>query len=490
MIALSLVAPAAAAVWLLTAGRGLGHRGANLVALAASVVALFAVLLAVIGRPSVDRPWVPALGLRWQFAVDGISAPLLLMTAALGVLVVLHSLDRPPEGGTSATFHACLLIVESGALATFFARDAVLFFIAFEIVLVPMWVLIMRFGDAHRPAERADAGGRFILYTALGSTLMLVGILALVAASGTADLAVLAQGNGSGIPARTQVLIALALVVGLGIKVPLFPVHTWLPPAHTIAPTAGSVLLAAVLLKMGTYGLVRLPLAAVPDGFAALSPLLAVLGAIGVVWGGLACLVEPDLKRLVAYSSVAHMGFVAIGLASGTRTGLQAALFANIAHGIISALLFVVVGGLKERWGSADLATARAAVREAAPRLGFALILGLAASLALPGLAGFWGEFLSVYAAWAPAADRPLGVFRVVAVVAALGAVLAAAYALRVGREVWMGERTQPVIEDTRDSEWDVVVLLVLATLVLGVLPGPLLSVTGDAVAVLVRGGA
>jgi NADH-quinone oxidoreductase subunit M len=488
VIALSLVAPAAAAVWLLTAGRRLSHRTANLLATAASVVSLAAVLLAIILRPTVDRAWVPSLGLRWQFAVDGISAPLLLMTAVLGVAVVLHSLDRPAVGGTPAAFHACLLLVEFGALATFYARDAVLFFIAFEIVLVPMWVLITRFGDAHRPAERADAGGRFILYTALGSTLMLVGILALVATAGTADLAVLARGDGAGIPARTQLFIALALVVGLGIKVPLFPLHTWLPPAHTIAPTAGSVLLAAVLLKMGTYGLVRLPLATVPDGFAQLSPFLAVLGAVGVVWGGLACLVEPDLKRLVAYSSVAHMGFVAIGLASGTQTGLQAALFANVAHGVISALLFVVVGGLKERWGSADMATAQAAVREVAPRLGFALIVGLAASLGLPGLAGFWGEFLSVYAAWSPAADRPEGVFRAVAVVAAVGTVLAAAYALRVARLVWAGDRTQPVIEDTRDSEWDVVAVLVLATMFLGVLPGPLLAMTGDAVAVLVGG--
>jgi NADH-quinone oxidoreductase subunit M len=212
-----------------------------------------------------------------------------------------------------------------------------------------------------------------------------------------------------------------------------------------------------------------------------------VLGAVGIIWGGLACLVERDLKRLVAYSSVAHMGFVAIGLASGTRTGLQAALFANVAHGVISALLFVVVGGLKERWGSADLATARAAVREVAPRLGFALIVGLAASLGLPGLAGFWGEFLSVYAAWSPAADRPGAVFRTVAVVAALGTVLAAAYSLRVARTVWAGDRTEPFIDDSSNSEWDVVAVLVVAALVLGIAPGPLLAITSDAVSTIVR---
>ena len=486
MILLSLVVPVAVATWLVTAGRALTHRAVNLIAGAASVVTLVAVLLAVLTRPTVDRAWVPALGLRWQFAVDGISAPLLLLTAFLGVAVVLHSRERVPVGGTSGAFHACLLLVEFGALATFYARDAVLFFIAFELVLVPMWVLITRFGDSHRPAARADAGGRFVLYTAFGSTLMLVGILALVSQAGTSDLDVLARGAGHGIPVHTQVVIAALLVAGLAVKVPVFPVHTWLPPAHTIAPTAGSVLLAAVLLKMGTYGLVRLPLASLPEGFARVAPVLAVLGAVGVIWGGLACLVERDLKRLVAYSSVAHMGFVAIGLASGTRTGLQAALFANIAHGVISALLFVVVGGLKERWGSADLETARAAVREVAPRLGFALIVGLAASLGLPGLAGFWGEFLSVYAAWSPAADRSHALFATVAVVAATGTVLAAAYSLRVARVVWAGDRTHPFIEDSRGHEWHVAWALVAATIALGVAPGPLLSLTRDTVSTII----
>lgn len=486
VILVSLVVPAAVAVWLLTGGRAVSHRTANLLASAASVVTLAGVLVAVIIRPTVDRAWVPSLGLRWQLAVDGISAPLLLLTAVLGVAVVLHTLDRPPQGGTTAAFHACLLLVEFGALATFYARDAVLFFVAFEIVLVPMWVLITRFGDSHDPAARSDAGGRFVLYTAFGSTLMLVGILALVAQAGTSDLDVLAQGGGHGIPVGTQTLVAALLVAGLAVKVPVFPLHTWLPPAHTTAPTAGSVLLAAVLLKMGTYGLVRLPLASVPEGFAKVAPVLAVLGAVGIIWGGLACLVERDLKRLVAYSSVAHMGFVVLGLSSGTRTGLQAALFANVAHGVVSALLFVVVGGLKERWGSADLETARAALREVTPRLGFALVVGLAASLGLPGLAGFWGEFLSVYAAWSPAADRPEGLFRGLAVVAAVGTVLAAAYALRVARQVWAGDRLEPRIADTRDSEWDVIAVLVLAVLLLGIAPGPLMALTDHTVSTII----
>jgi len=201
--------------------------------------------------------------------------------------------------------------------------------------------------------------------------------------------------------------------VGLSIKIPVFPLHTWLPPAHTIAPTAGSVMLAAVLLKIGH--LRGRPAGDRPAArrVRCSAPAFAILGVVGIIWGGLACLVENDLKRLIAYSSVAHMGFVVLGLSSGTTVGLQAALFANIAHGVVSALLFFLVGGLKERWGSADLATARAALREVSPRLGFALIVGFAASLGLPGLVGFWGEFLAMYSAWNPAPDRPLLLMRV-----------------------------------------------------------------------------
>jgi NADH-quinone oxidoreductase subunit M len=352
-------------------------------------------------------------------------------------------------------------------------------------------VLISRFGDPHDAQARRDAGQRFILYTAVGSTLMLVGILLLVASAGTSDLGQLAVSGGRAIPASRQTLIAVLLVIGLGVKVPVFPLHTWLPPAHTTAPTAGSVVLASVLLKMGTYGLVRLPLATVPEGFSKVAPFLGIAGVIGIVWGGLICLVERDLKRLIAYSSVAHMGFVALGLASGTRTGLQAALFANVAHGVIAALLFFVVGGLKARWGSVKLDIPRPAVRETAPHLGFALILGLAAGLGLPGLAGFWGEFMAMYAAWTSPSGHQ-GLFRALAVAAALGAAVAAAYQLRVARSVWVGDEvtdSSGSAEETRGAERAVFTVLAVAVVTLGVLPGLLLSVTDGTVTFLLGGG-
>jgi len=564
---LALLVPAVAGFWLLGVARTARAARGNVIALGASVVTLVLALLVAWLRPEVDAPWVPALGLRWHFAVDGISIPLVLLTSTLTVAVVLHSRGREPgrgvrgggvggdgaeaggvearrvgaggvqggggeSGGTANTYYACLLLVEFAALATFLTRDAIAFFVAFELVLVPMWVLISRFGDEHvSEAVRADASNRFVFFTVLGSTLMLLGILVLVTSSGTSDLTVLAAHHGAGIPQGTQVLVAALLVTGLGIKVPLWPAHTWLPPAHTVAPTGGSVLLAAVLLKMGTYGIIRVALPTVPQGFATVAPYLAACGAIGIIWGGLACLVERDLKRLVAYSSVAHMGFVALGLASGTQTGLQAALFANIGHGLVSALLFFVVGGLKERWGSADLTIARAALRETSPRMGYALVVGFAAALGLPGLVGFWGEFLAVYAVWSPADGRPGGLFRVCAVLAVGGIALAAGYALRVLRLVWAG-RPGPAVpsrapapagvfsgvpsraaardigikesrfrarigrfsdtglagDDARGREWGVIAVLVAAVIAAGVMPRPLLSLTSTEASAIITG--
>ena len=509
LLVLMLLVPGAVGLWLVTGGRSLDADVARLVALGAALVGGLAAIGASIARPVLDRAWIPDLGVRWHFAVDGISAPLVVLTAVIGVLVVAHAWVEQPwaDGhtgllrGSAATYLGALLLVETGALAAFAARDAVLFFIAFEVVLVPMWVLISRYGDPRNAAARADASARFILYTAIGSTLMLVGILLLVGQAGTADLddlpaAAAALGSGQ------QTLIALLLTLGLAVKVPVFPLHTWLPAAHTTAPTAGSVLLAAVLLKLGTYGLVRLPLANVPDGFARIAPALAIAGVVGILWGGLICLVERDLKRLIAFSSVAHMGFVVLGLASGTETGLQAALIGNIAHGVISALLFVIVGGLKHRWGSVDLAVVRPALREVSPRLGFALILGLAAGLGLPGLAGFWGEFLAIVAAWNPAHHE--GILRTCAVIAAVGAALAAAYALRVARIVWVGdavpdtaaddalagelEPIDPRTPDTRGVELAVLAVLVTAVVTIGVLPHTVLSVTASAAETLIGG--
>ncbi len=291
------------------------------------------------------------------------------------------------------------------------------------------------------------------------------------------------------------VTAAALMVVGLMVKVPVWPLHTWLPPAHTVAPTAGSVLLAGVLLKLGTYGLVRLVVPVVPQGFSPVAPYLAGFGVVGILWGGLACLVERDLKRLVAYSSVAHMGFVAVGIASGSPQGLQGALFANVAHGLVTGLLFLVAGALKERSGGSGLAAIGPALRERRPRLGWLLAFGCVAGLGLPGLAGFWGELLAAYGAWSPAPDRPLGLMRVVAVLTVAGTALAAAYLLRVLYRIWHGDAVEVqrargaddldsggLRVDATPVELLVTTPLVVATTALGVLPWLLLDVTEPAV--------
>lgn len=442
-------------------------------------------ILVAVQRPAVDRAWVRSIGLHFHLGVDGISIPLLVLTAAVGLLAVLHrrTEDAP---GSAATYYGCLLIVVGGALLTFLARDAILFFIAFETVLVPMWVLIGVFGDSHDPAATRRAALVFVLYTVLGSTLMLTGILALVFSAGTTDLSVL--GRGVALPADRQLVIAALLLAGFAVKVPLWPVHSWLPAAHTAAPTGGSMLLAAVLLKLGTYGVVRLLVAPLREGWHILSALVAVLAVIGIIWAGLVCLVEPSLKRVIAYSSVAHMGVVMLALATGTELGLKAALFGNLSHGIIAALLFAVAGGLKHRWDGDRLDVDRDAVRDVSPRLGFALLLGLAASLGLPALAGFWAEFLTLLAAWQPAGDR--GLFKVLAAVAALGAVLGAAYALRIARLAWggSGDRNEHQVpseapwKDASGLEWVVIGSLIVAVVVLGVWPTGLFDLMAPAI--------
>jgi NADH-quinone oxidoreductase subunit M len=479
-------------------------------------------------RLELDLPWVPALALRLHLGLDGLSAPLVLLTGLLTLLVCWHLVRVRPVAGRARGLAACVLLVEGGAMATFTALDLLLFFVAFEIVLVPMWFVVAFWGDEsarssglppaapgpHGEAARRDAAMRFILYTGLGSAVMLLGLLLVVLRTGTGDLNALAYQAGARLSGPEQTIAAALILLGLAVKAPAWPLHTWLPPAHTIAPTGGSVLLAGVLLKLGTYGMVRIVLPVLPHGIRVLAPWLGALGVAGILWGGLACLVERDLKRLIAMSSVAHMGFVLLGIASLTPQGLQGALYANVAHGLITGLLFLVVGALKDRHHSADLAVVGPGLRDRLPRLGWLLAFGAIAGIGLPGLAGFWGELLAVTGAWrGQAALGPLA--RPMAVLAGLGTLLAAGYLLRVLYLIWHGERadrptgraavtagaagiagTVPAVQvvtmgDATSHELAVSGPLVLATVALGLLPWLLLDLTGPVVRqLLALGGA
>ncbi|GAA2231033.1 NADH-quinone oxidoreductase subunit M [Kitasatospora cystarginea] len=480
------------------------------------VVLLLTVVLATgfdRGAPSrmqavTDLRWIPAIGVRFHLGVDGISLPLIVLTALLTFLCAAYSTKRLPDGeGTPSarSFTGLLLLLEVGMLATFAVLDLVLFFLAFEIVLIPMYFLIARWGNG----QRVMSANRFILYTLLGSAVMLLGFLLVGTQAGTFDMTELAAAHGKGLSHTTQVIAALAILAGLAVKAPAWPLHSWLPDAHTSAPTVGSVLLAGVLLKMGTYGLVRVLLPIVPDGTATFAPYLGALAAVGIVYGSLACLAlalpsptadsgaKGDLKRLIAYSSVGHMGFVLLGIASLTPTGVNGALFANIAHGLITGLLFFLVGAVKDRYGTADLDTISGATGAAlygrAPRIGALLAFASVASLGLPGLAGFWGELLAMFGAFDPAAGLSRPAFVTYMVIAGLGTLLTAAYLLVVVRRVCMGDPKQPAvvaeIPDIRPYEAVSWTPLAALTVVAGLWPALLLSLSDPAVKHLLGGG-
>jgi NADH-quinone oxidoreductase subunit M len=444
-----------------------------------------------------DISWIPALDVRIHLGIDGISLPLLVLTALLTFLCALYSYFKMPAGPSPKAFVALLLVLESGTLATFAVLDLLLFFLAFEMVLIPMYFLIARWGGE----QRAEAAWRFILYTLLGSVVMLLGLLLIGIKAGTFDMVALATDNGRSLTASVQVIAVLAIGIGLAVKTPMWPLHSWLPDAHTAAPTVGSVLLAGVLLKMGTYGFVRILLPITPDGFQDFAPYLAAFAVVGIIYGSLACLAlarrgaKGDLKRLIAYSSVGHMGFVLLGIATMTPTGVNGALFANIAHGLITGLLFFLVGALKDRTGTTDLdALAEetgAALYGKAPRLGGLLAFAAVASLGLPGLAGFWGEMLALFGAFDPAEGLNRPAFLTFMAIGAFGTLLTAAYLLVVVRRVCMGAPKDgvPKPADVQAYEFAAWTPLVVLTVVAGLWPKTLLGLTDPAVQQLLAGG-
>ncbi|MFD6025506.1 complex I subunit 4 family protein [Streptomyces griseoluteus] len=448
-------------------------------------------------QATTDISWIPALHVRIHLGIDGISLPLLLLTALLTFLCALYSYFKPPAGPSPKAFTALVLLLEGGTLASFAVLDLVLFFLAFETVLVPMYFLIARWGGE----GRTRAAWKFILYTLLGSVIMLLGLLLIGIKAGTFDMVALATDNGRSLTTSVQVIAVLAIGIGLAVKAPMWPLHSWLPDAHTAAPTVGSVLLAGVLLKMGTYGFVRILLPAAPDGFRVFAPYLAAFAVVGIVYGSLACLslarrgAKGDLKRLIAYSSVGHMGFVLLGISTMTPTGVNGALFANIAHGLITGLLFFLVGALKDRTGSTDLDTLAAhsggALYGRAPRLGGLLAFGAVASLGLPGLAGFWGEMLALFGAFQPAAGLSRAAYLVFLAIGAFGTLLTAAYLLVVVRRVCMGDPNQdlPELADVRGYEFAAWTPLVVLTVLAGLWPRALLGLSDPAVQQLLAGG-
>ena len=417
----------------------------------------------------VDAAWAPGLGLRFHLGVDGISYPLVVLTTLLTLLCCAYTIWRSPEdrpgGGRLA---ALLLAIEVGLLGVFLSLDLVLFFISFEVVLLPMYAVIAGWGGP----GRQRAARKFALYTLFGSVLLLVGVLGIGTATGSFDIVALTMNPT--LARSTQIGLFTVVAIAFAVKAPLWPLHTWLPDAHTEAPTVGSVILAGVLLKMGTYGLIRVGLGVLPEGAKAVAGVLGVLAVAAIIIGSLVCLAQRELKRLIAYSSVGHMGFVLLGVAAGAAsggmahsTGVQAALLGNIAHGIITGLLFFLAGAIKDRAHTGDLHEL-GGLRETAPAMAGVLGFAALASLGLPGLAGFWGEAFAVVAA-----IQLGGGWLWLAVIAAVGGALTAAYLLRLLRRVTHGPAAASVvgIPGVSVAEGLAWAPLVLLALLLGLLP-------------------
>jgi NADH-quinone oxidoreductase subunit M len=380
----------------------------------------------------VDAEWIPVIDANYTVGLDGISLPLYILSMAVTFLVMVYSWDNMPEAGNAKAFFMLMLVLQTGMAGTFVAQDLILFFVFFEVVLLPMYFMIGVWGGE----QRKYASLKFFLYTMFGSAFMLVAFLALYFQTGAESFgfAHLVEA-GALIDRDVQVWIFAGMFLGFAVKVPMFPFHTWLPDAHTQAPTQGSVILAAILLKLGTYGFVRIALPMLPEGAKAWAPAIGVLAVIGIIYGALGCLAQTDMKRLIAFSSVAHMGFVMLGISTLTEFGINAALFGMVAHGLITGMLFFLAGSVKHRYHTLQISRLSGMLIQM-PRLGWILGFCAMASLGLPGLAGFWGEFPAILSAYSPGFGLSEPLFRTLMVVAAVGTVLAAAYLL------WLYQRT------------------------------------------------
>lgn len=420
--------------------------------------------------------WLKQWDINWFLGVDGISLWLIVLT---GLLFPIGLLGAKPHHNVKA-FTAWMLLLEMGCLGTFLSLDLFLFFVMFEIVLVPMYFLIVGWGYD----DRRYAATKFFLFTMLGSAFMLVGMIALVVLNAqhthhlTFSLVEIARSQS--IATVTARWIFLAFGIAFAVKTPLFPVHTWLPDAHTQAPTAGSIILAGVMLKLGTYGFLRFGLYLFPEASVYFAPLMVTLGVIGILYGAVTAAMQKDLKRVVAYSSVAHLGFIALGLFAITTQGIQGGVFQMINHGISTPALFLLVGFIYERRHTRQISELKG-LQKRAPIFAAVFIFVVFSSIGLPGLNGFAGEFIILTGSFLTR--------RWWAVVAASGVILAAVYLLWAFQRVFHGTPDEPN-EKFRELTWSeglVMAPLLAIILFTGLYPKPLLDRMAPAVNHLIQ---
>src|SRR6266852_1596251 len=383
-------------------------------------------------------PWITSPPIHFHMGVDGLSIFLVILTTLLTPISILASWNSIQH--RVKEFFIALLMLEVGVVGVFFSLDLFLFFLFWEVMLIPMYFLIGIWGHE----RRIYAAVKFVLYTMAGSILMLVGILWLYNATGTFDLVEIQRALQTGnlvLPAQTEMLLFLAFFVAFAIKVPLFPLHTWLPDAHVEAPTAGSVILAGILLKMGTYGMMRFCLPLFPLASRKAAPYVAVLAIIGIIYGALVAMVQPNLKKLVAYSSVSHLGFVVLGIFSFNAIAMQGAIYQMLAHGITTGALFLLVGMLYDRRHTFEIKQ-YGGLATPMPRLSAFFLFVALASLGLPLLNGFVGEYLILLGTYTSRFGLTAGNGWKYAAWASTGVILSACYLLWSYQRVFFGEIT------------------------------------------------
>lgn len=429
-------------------------------------------------------PWIHSLDIGFRTGVDGMSMIMVLLTTLIFPVAILTSMDSIKE--RFKEYYAMVLLLEFGTLGVFISMDAFLFYVFWEVILIPMYFIIGIWGGK----DRIYAAVKFFIYTMVGSLMMLIAIIWLgieaknVSGQFTADMLKL-RDIAQGIDLDVQKLLFLAFALSFCIKVPLFPVHTWLPDAHVQAPTAGSVILAGVLLKLGTYGLIRFNLDFFPQSSIYYADFISTLAVIGIVYGGLVAFVQTDVKKLVAYSSVSHMGFIVLGIFSMTTEGIQGAIIQMVNHGLSTGMLFLAVGVIYERRHTRELSEFGGLARVMP---GFSVMLGIAmfASVGLPGLNGFVGEYLTLIGAFTSNVLSS----QWFAIIAASGVIVAAAYLLKMYQGVVFGSNDNPEnhgLQDLTAREWTMLLPLAALCIILGMFPTPFLNISEQSTQKLVK---
>lgn len=425
----------------------------------ASIGFLLTVVLAIQFNPGLasqqfaeSLPWVDALGLNYNLGVDGLSLPLLVLNGLLTCIAIYSSdqaLQRP------RFYYSLILLLSVGVTGAFLAQDLLLFFLFYELELIPLYLLIAIWGGA----RRGYAATKFLIYTAVSGILILASFLGMVWLSGSHSFA-LATLNATTLPLATQILLLVGILVGFGIKIPLVPFHTWLPDAHVEASTPISVLLAGVLLKLGTYGLLRFGMNLLPDAWAYVAPWLATWAVVSVLFGASCAIAQTDMKKMVAYSSIGHMGYILLAAAAATPLSVLGAVMQMISHGLISALLFLLVGVVYKKAGSRDLEVLQGLLNpeRGMPVIGSLMILGVMASAGIPGMVGFISEFI-VFRGSFP-------VFPVQTLLAMIGTGLTAVYFLILVNRAFFGRLSAQVINLPRVYWSDRTPAFILAVLI------------------------